>query len=470
MNKKAGIFLREDTIAAVATPPGRGAIAVIRLSGPRAISIGQCLFQSKGKSLTQHPRLMIHGAIVDPETQEIADEVLAAVFPAPHSYTGEEMMEIYCHGGEVVVRKILELLHRQGARFAEPGEFTFRAVRNGKMDLAQAEAVNSLIESRSQLARALSLRMLEGAFSKELGEVKEQLIAILAEVETQIEFPDDAVEAPAGSAMKSGLRLLWERIADLKRRSIREQRFQEGIAAVLAGKPNVGKSSLFNALLGRERAIVTPHPGTTRDSIEGVVELDGKPLTLIDTAGLRETQEEIEAIGVQRSLRLLNSSPIVLYIYDASQGLAPDDRRILDELRKSNEQAGVILVANKYDLLKDKAISSLEDEDWTWPVISASAIKEGGIDALIVQLEKETANRFPAEAGSAYLVNARQESLMSRMEERIRQAFLFLEEASPLEIIAEELRLALQELAELDGSYSTPDIIEIVFSRFCIGK
>jgi len=201
-----------------------------------------------------------------------------------------------------------------------------------------------------------------------------------------------------------------------------------------------------------------------------VVELNGMPLTLIDTAGLRETEEEIEAIGVQRSRRLLTSSPIVLYIYEASQGLVGEDRRILDELRKNNEQAGVILVANKCDLLLDDANPSIRDEEWNWPVIAASAIKEGGIETLIAQLGKETANRFPAETGSAYLVNARQESLMARMEERIRQAFLFLKEAAPLEIIAEELRLALQELAELDGTNATPDIMEIIFSRFCIGK
>ncbi|MBN2325846.1 MAG: tRNA uridine-5-carboxymethylaminomethyl(34) synthesis GTPase MnmE [Candidatus Omnitrophica bacterium] len=466
----ARIYFREDTIAAPSTPSGRGAIAVIRISGPEAVSLCQRMFHARGSKPGEAPRRMVYGAIIDPRDGDIVDDALCAAFPGPHSYTGEDMAEFHCHGSEAVLRKTLEILFREGARPAEPGEFTFRAVRNGKMDLTQAEAVGSLIESRSQLARTLSLRMLEGAFSRDLAALKEELISALVEVETQLEFPDEAMEERLGSELQAKMDDLLRHSQALQKRAVRERRFEQGIVTVIAGRPNVGKSSLFNRLLGRERAIVTPHPGTTRDSIEGTIELAGRPITLIDTAGLRETQEEIESIGIRRSEELLSASHIVLFVFEAGEGLTPDDRVLLDRLRSHSNQSRIILTANKSDLPPIHSDFSFPAMDYPWPVIKISTVNEEGVHSLISLLEKEVADLIPAETDSAYLVNARQERVLVRLMERLQNAAQFIREQSPLELPAEDLRSALHDIAELDGSGMAPDIMTTIFSRFCIGK
>ncbi len=465
------IYLYEDTIAAVSTPAGRGAIAVIRISGPEAIDIGQKLVHSKRSNPPFKPRTMIYGELVDPDSQDTVDSVLCVVFNAPHSYTGENMAEIHCHGSEAVIRKTLELLNRYDVRFAEPGEFTFRAVRNSKMDLVQAEAVGTLIDSRSQLERSLSLRMMEGAFSRELASLKEMIITMAVEIETQIEFPDDAAEEILGMDLAQKIHTLFEFTNKLKMRAVREQRFQQGIAAVLAGKPNVGKSSLFNALLGRERAIVTPHPGTTRDSIEGTIELNDRPVTLIDTAGLRETHEEIESIGIQRSRDLLTQSHIVIFMYEYGQDLTQEEFDVLQLLRDSDSSSRVIMVANKCDLRKEisqkKMVPHVPSD---WPLVNVSAIRDEGINELLHVLETKVMELLPDDADSAYLISARQEALLADMVKKIDHCRDMLNQQAPFEIIAEELRESLKLIAQLDGSGVAPDIIDTIFSRFCIGK
>ncbi|MGI6458098.1 MAG: tRNA uridine-5-carboxymethylaminomethyl(34) synthesis GTPase MnmE [bacterium] len=466
----AGVYLREDTIVAVSTPPGRGAIAVLRLSGPQAIGLCQGIFLPRGVSGLRTPRRMVHGHIREPQGGDVIDDVLCAVFPAPHSYTGEDMAEIHCHGSEAVLKRMLELLYRMGARAAEPGEFTFRAVRTGKMDLAQAEAVASLIESKSQLARRMSLRMLEGAFSQDLSAVREFVVDMLVEIETQIEFPDDAMEESTGHHLQIRSEELIQLIQNLKRRAVREQRFEQGIMVVLAGRPNVGKSSLFNRLLGRERAIVTPHAGTTRDSIEGTIEIAGFPVTLIDTAGLRETQEEIEAIGITRSRELLFSSHIILFICEASSGLLEEETQILRELSNREGESITMLVANKADLGMAKSIARQMEDFPGLELVTASAIHEEGLNALEQKLETKIQELAPPETDSAFIVNARQERVLAQMMERAERSSQMLHEHAPPEIAAEELRLILKDIAELDGTGIAPDIINTIFSRFCIGK
>ncbi len=469
--KDALSYLREDTIAAVSTPPGRGAIAVLRLSGHNSIVTCRKLFRPLGKNNLESARLLCYGKIIDPQTGGTIDDVLCAIFPAPASYTGEDMAEIHCHGSEAVVRKILDTLFRLNIRPAEAGEFTFRAVRNGKMDLSQAEGLGALIDSRSQLARSLSLRMLEGDFSRELSRLKETLISTLVEVETQIEFPDEAMEETLGGHLCQQADWLLNLARKIQKKAVREQRFEQGIIAVLAGRPNVGKSSLFNRLLGRERAIVTPHPGTTRDSLEGTIELNGRPVTLIDTAGLRETCEEIEAIGVKRSQEVLTTSHIILFIFDASEGLVEEDRRLLSGLSDYANEARVILVINKRDLSNDlKSFDSIKHEKPNWTIITASAEAEDGLNELLQVLEYEVTSLIPTESDSSYLVTARQDKLLIQAEESLRKTSELTAEEVPLELIAEELRSALRSISELDGSESTPDIMNTIFSRFCIGK
>ncbi|MBI1390709.1 MAG: tRNA uridine-5-carboxymethylaminomethyl(34) synthesis GTPase MnmE [bacterium] len=457
------IYLREDDVAALATPPGRAAIAVLRLTGPGVIALAGRVFHPA--SALSHPRRMVYGALIDPRNGETIDRVMAAAFPAPNSYTGENMAEIHCHGGEAVVRAALELLYREGARPAEPGEFTFRAVRHGKMDLARAEAVGSLIESRSRLARSMSLRMLEGAFSEALAELREAVTGVMVELETQLEFPDEAMEEALGRELKAQTAVLAARAEALERRAVREQRFEQGVIAVLAGRPNVGKSSLFNRLIGRERAIVTPHAGTTRDSIEASIELAGRPLTLIDTAGLRETREEIEAIGVERSRRLLSESHLVMLVFEAGEGLCEEERRLLAEIERERPETRVLLVANKNDL-----VSAAPAVEPRWPVVSASAKTPGGVDALLKALESAVTELAPVDEDGAFLVGERQARRLAELIERLRRADAMVGEGVPLEVAAEELRAALDAIAELDGSGVAPDIMTAIFSRFCIGK
>ena len=468
---EAIVYLREDTIAAAATPAGRGAVAIIRISGPDALSICRRVFHSRRKDALDCPRVLSYGALIDPQTGELVDDCLCVSFPAPRSYTGEEMAEIHCHGGDATVRKILDILYTEHARPAEPGEFTFRAVRNGKMDLSQAEAVASLIDSRSQLARGLSLRMLEGAFSKNLYQLKEELTSILVEIETQVEFPDEAVEESLGSALENQIADALDHVIQMNQRAVRQRRFERGIEAILVGRPNVGKSSLFNRLLGRERAIVTPHPGTTRDSLEGAIDLQGRPVTLIDTAGLRETQEEIESLGVKRARELLTTSHLILFICEANMGLLEEDKRLLQEIQQFSKNSNMIIVANKLDLCANAAsLESFHQEFPEWPLITASATKETGLDGLLSKMEEQVSALVPIDADSAFLINTRQERCLNKLTRRITDANHGAQQNVPLELIAEDIKNALDYLSKLDGTNITPDIINTIFSRFCIGK
>lgn len=461
----ATLYFREDTIAALSTAQGAGAVAVVRVSGNTALDVVSTLFQPKGKSSLKNPRISCHGNIVDPITNEHIDDVLCTAFHAPFSYTGEHVVEINCHGSPAVIRKILDLLYQHGARPAEPGEFTFRAVRNGKMDVAQAEGVAALIESRSQLARSLSLRMLEGVFSSDLQKLKEETVSVLVEIETQIEFPDDSMEETICQNLVERTQSLFEQINRIQKNAVRQQRFEQGIITVLAGKPNVGKSSLFNRLLGKERAIVTQHPGTTRDSIEGTIELNGCPVTLVDTAGLRETQEEIEAIGIERSKQLLTTSHIILFVFEAAEGITPNEQKLLDDIAKESQNSHLILVANKQDQLANPVDINLPHQ-----LIYSSATSENGLNELIKTLEETVQKMIPAEGENAYMITNRQERILDDCTQTLESIALWMKERQPMELIAEELHTVLGHIAKLDGSGITPDIMGTIFSTFCIGK
>lgn len=459
------LYLKEDTIAALSTASGAGAVAVIRVSGITALEVVSKLFHPKGKSSLKNPRVSCHGNIVVPITNEHIDDVLCTAFHAPFSYTGENVIEINCHGSPAVIRKILDLLYQHGARPAEPGEFTFRAVRNGKMDVAQAEGVAALIESRSQLARSLSLRMLEGVFSSDLQKLKEETVSVLVEIETQIEFPDDSMEETICQNLEERTQSLFEQINHIQKNAVRQQRFEQGIITVLAGKPNVGKSSLFNRLLGKERAIVTQHPGTTRDSIEGTIELNGCPVTLVDTAGLRETQEEIEAIGIERSKQLLTTSHIILFVFEAAESITQSEQQLLDEIAKESQNSHLILVANKQDQLANPVDINLPHQ-----LIYSSATSENGLNELIKTLEETVQKMIPAEGENAYMITNRQERILDECTQTLERIALWMKERQPMELIAEELHTVLGHIAKLDGSGITPDIMGTIFSTFCIGK
>ena len=366
-----------DTIAAVATPFGSAGIGVVRISGPDARETAARIFRTQsGADPRDFPTHTVHlGEIVDPRSSDVLDQALATVFVAPHSYTGEDTVELSCHGGTMILARVLEAALAAGARMAQPGEFTKRAFLNGKLDLAQAEAVNDLIRARTDAAQRVALRQLEGRLSARIRELISELTGILAKTEASIDFPDDVPEPDRGE-LANELRVVSAGIAELLASAGRGRIYREGARMVIAGGPNVGKSSLLNALLRESRAIVTPIPGTTRDVIEEGMDILGIPVVAVDTAGLRETQDVVERIGVERAEVSLETADLVLYVVDLTHGVTNDDGRTLERLAPKS----VIIALNKSDLpgAEESAIAARRVLSGL-PAVSVSALNGEGI-------------------------------------------------------------------------------------------
>ncbi len=370
---------REDTIAAIATPPGEGGVAIIRISGVDAGAIAERIFtrpSSKNGRLKSHT--LHYGKIRDPQNERILDEVLLTIMRKPRSYTGEDVVEIHCHGGAYVVREVLGLALRQGARQAEPGEFTKRAFLNGRLDLAQAEAVLDLIRARTDKSAGMALDQVNGVLSQWVVELRERLLDILVQVEAAIDFPEEEIELLRRSELIDRITALSRKINDISNTYDWGRLFREGAAVCICGRPNVGKSSLLNALLGEDRAIVTPIAGTTRDVIEEAISLDGLPARLWDTAGIRESEDQIERIGVDLSRHHVSKADAVLVVLDGSQPLATDDKSLLDQVASKK----ILVVINKADLPTRLAVNELGRLVGGRNVRSVSAKTGEGIAAL----------------------------------------------------------------------------------------
>ena len=456
---------REDTIAAIATPPGEGGVAIIRISGVDAEAIAAQIFTrptSKNGRLKSHT--LHHGKIRDPQNERILDEVLLTIMRKPRSYTGEDVVEIHCHGGAYVVREVLGLALRQGARQAEPGEFTKRAFLNGRLDLAQAEAVLDLIRARTDKSAGMALDQVNGVLSQWMVELRERLLDILVQVEAAIDFPEEEIELLRRSELIDRITALSRKINDISNTYDWGRLFREGAAVCICGRPNVGKSSLLNALLGEDRAIVTPIAGTTRDVIEEAISLDGLPARLWDTAGIRESEDQIERIGVDLSRHHVSKADAVLLVLDGSQALATDDKSLLDQVASKK----ILVVINKADLPTCLAVSELGRLVGGRNVCSVSAKTGEGIAALKHSLR---ALVLDAEMEAPVVItNLRHRSALERSHVSLSRAVTSLGEGYAPEFVAMDLNEARAALEEITGVIQNDDILERIFAEFCIGK
>jgi len=456
---------KEDTIAAVATPAGEGGVAIVRISGPQAERIAREIFsRSGGKNGSLRSHTLHYGIIREPKSGEVLDQVLLTLMRKPRSYTGEDVVEVHCHGGAYLVREVLRLILSVGARHAEPGEFTKRGFLNGRLDLAQAEAVLDLIRARTDKGMRLALAQVRGELSKWVGELREELLNILVQVEAAIDFPEEEIELLHREELTGKVETLKKKICGLIATYDWGRLFREGVSICIAGRPNVGKSSLLNALLGEERAIVSPVPGTTRDFIEESVNLGGLPFVLWDTAGICESRDEVEKMGVDLSLKKLKEAQGVVVVLDGSLSITPEDVSILAETR---EKKGVVVI-NKIDLpqkLDSKEIVSMApDKD----VISVSAKQERGLDDL-----KQALNRLflgTQSEPSIVITNLRHKAALERSEKNLTEAHKALGMGLPPEMVAVDLQETQHDLEEIIGIVTNNDILDRVFSQFCIGK
>lgn len=437
-----------DTITAIATPIGTGGVGVIRISGENSFEIAERLFPQKLVAGKIH-----HGWLKDGEKN--IDEVIVLPFKNPHSYTGEDVVEIQCHGGINVIRNILDLVLKNGARFAERGEFTKRAFLNGKLDLSQAEAVCDLIHAKTQNFAIQSAKNLSGVLAEKVKEIKKDIFEVLSKIVAGIDFPDDVVE-PEYEYLKSEFNNAINKIDDILACSKSSNVLRQGIKIAILGKPNVGKSSLFNALLSLNRAIVTDIAGTTRDILTETLDFDGVPVTLIDTAGIREHSEidKVEEIGIEFSKEAAEEADLILFLYDASTGLNQDDEAILDLIKDKN----YIKIANKVDLAQEKA------ED----VLSLSTVTKEGFEELKSQVKKFVGEKSIED--TEFITNNRQQDCLEKSRESLQQALLAAQINELQDLISIDVKSALLYLDEITGEVITDDILNNIFDNFCIGK
>ena len=457
-----------DTIAAVATGAGVSAIGVLRVSGPAAIAAAEAVFRPRdGRPLSAHaPRALVRGALLGPEGETV-DDCLAVFFPAPHSYTGEDSAEFHCHGSPIVLRLGLQALFAQGARQAGPGEFTRQAFLNGKLDLTEAEAVMDLIDAESAAAAKNALSQLGGSLRRMVEGVRDSLVDIASRFYAVVDYPDEDIEDIHPREIETALRAADGTLTRLLGSFQRGQVLRAGVPAAILGRPNAGKSSLLNALLGYDRAIVTDIPGTTRDTVEEKCCLGGVLLRLIDTAGLRETEDAVERLGTERCRRAAEDAGLVLALLDGSQSVTPEDAAIL---RLAAGKERWLLLLTKADLPQKAVLPELVSLPGTAPaaVLSVSARTGEGIPAL----EAAVAALFPqgeAETGSL-LTNPRQADAVGRALDAVRRAEESLSLGMTPDVILTDAEEALSALGELTGATAREEIVSAIFSRFCVGK
>ena len=476
-----------DTIAAIATPPGVGGIGIVRISGPEAFAIGRRVFRpTAGADAGEAPasHLLTYGHVVDSATGETIDEVLAAFMRAPRTYTREDVVEINAHGGPLVLQRILELTFAAGARAARPGEMTLRAFLNGRLDLAQAEAVMSLINAESDAGRRLALRQLQGDLSARVQQARSDALAALVRIEASIDFPEEEVPAPDPAELAGLIDGARAQIGELLAGADRGRVLREGLRVALIGRPNVGKSSLLNALLRTERAIVTPIPGTTRDTVEERATIGGVALHLVDTAGLTPTDDAVERVGVERSRAAARTADLILFVLDGSVPLAELDQRAAEELRalqataqtdagpNTAQAAGttpLLLTLNKADLT---TVVQDGDARALWPdapVVRTSTVTSDGIAALEEAIAR-LALGGQAVAGDVLVSSARHRDALRRAAEHLAAAAVTLADGLPLDFVSVDLRAGLEALGEITGETATADLLDRIFAEFCIGK
>lgn len=469
-------MLAEDTIAAIATPPGEGGIGIVRISGRDALKIASEIFRPADDQdiAASSGYRIFYGHIIDPGTEPpaVIDEVLLSVFRAPRSFTAEDTAEINCHGGIVVLQSILQLTLRTGARLADPGEFTKRAFLNGRIDLVQAESVIDIIRARTEQSLQIAEKQLAGELSVRIRECRRLLLDIIAHIEALIDFPEDDIADLPLDLVRNETEQVLLIINDLLAQAETGRIYREGIDTAIIGRPNVGKSSLLNLLLRENRAIVSAIPGTTRDVIEENIKIAGIPLKLSDTAGIRETDDELEKIGVARSRESLNAAGLVLFLLDAEQGLQPEERQMLAELQQSGKK--IVLICNKTDLLqveeKEKLRLQLNSLLPGMPKAYISARNGDGLTEL-TDLMKDLLLSGEVRASDGPLVsNIRQQRCLTEAREYLYSACSGFEQGVPADLVSIDYRAAWEKLGQIIGESAGDEIVEQIFSQFCVGK
>lgn len=456
----------EETIAAIATAPGEGGIGVVRISGVNAKEILKKIFSKKNSEKDLVPRMMHYGIVRDNFSGELIDEVMAVYFKAPYSYTAEDVVEIQCHGSMVSLRKILSLVLKNGARLAESGEFTKRAFLNGRLDLSQAEAVIDLIRAKSDKSFDVALNQLEGNFSKKIREIRAELMNSLVNITVNIDYPDEDIEQLTFENLVSDLSSVRAKIEKMLRTSDTGRIMSEGLKVSIIGKPNVGKSSLMNALLKETRAIVTSIPGTTRDTIEEMLTIRGIPVKLTDTAGIRETEDLIEKIGIEKSKEAFNNADLIIFMADRSRVLDEEDFSILNHI--GDKKAIVIL--NKTDLASAFDRAEIEKLLPDASIIEASVANGDGIEELEDVVEDMVYGGEVKQSDSMMVTNVRHKNLLEEADTALGDAIEMAKACQPLELLEIDTSRAYECLGAIIGEAVEEDIINEVFARFCLGK
>lgn len=449
-----------ETIAAISTPPGVGGIGIIRISGDNALNVAKRIFKAKNKSEIK-PFTIRFGYVVD-ENQNALDQVLVSYFKSPKSYTGEDVIEINCHGGNVSTREILELVLKNGARLAEPGEFTKRAFLNGKLDLTQAEAVIELINSKSDKESKASYKQLEGLLGAKIKEIKQGIIDLLVDIEANIDYPEYDIEEVRRERIYNVLSANVAKLETLEKSFESGKILRDGVSTVIIGKPNVGKSSLLNRLVKEDRAIVTEIAGTTRDTIEEYITIRGIPLKLVDTAGIHETDDIVESIGVNKSKKAIDESELVLLMLDATRELSKEDEELLEATKNKNR----IILINKIDA--DKKIN--KDMFKSDKVIEMSTKTLAGIEELEETIEEMFNISELNMENEIVITNVRHKNLIHKAAEEIKNAIISIKNGLPIDMLSIDLQEALQNLGEITGESISEEVVKGIFAKFCVGK
>lgn len=461
-----------DTIAAISTPPGEGGIGIVRISGSDAAAVADKLFQASNKRHKNHAAAdfeshkVVFGKIVD-EDGCIIDEALCIPMWAPNSYTREDVVEIQSHGGSLVVRRILELALKYGARLAEPGEFTKRAFLNGRLDLSQAQSVMDIIKARTDASLRMAAGHLQGKLSSEIKQMRHDILEIIAHLEASIDFPEDDIEDIAKENAYKKISAIKMRIEDMLSTFKTGRILRDGLMTAIIGKPNVGKSSLLNALLREDRAIVTDIPGTTRDSLEEYANIGGVPIRIIDTAGIRDTEDKVEQIGVEKSVSYIEKADLILALFDGSKELSAEDEEII-ELLKGKE--GIILLT-KQDLPQKLDSSSLQAQlDGNFKYISISTKSSNGLKQLEDEIVSRVYSGASNQAEANFISSVRQAKALEDAKDNLVECLHTIDMGMAEDFIVIDVRSAWEKLGEITGDTVNEDIIDQIFSQFCIGK
>ena len=452
-----------DTIAAISTPRGEGGIGIIRISGDKSFEILDKIFNTKNPNRDLGFYKFNYGFIHD--NGKIVDEVMAVRMKAPKTYTCEDVVEINCHGGHLISEKVLELVLKNGARHAEQGEFTKRAFMNGRIDLSQAEAVMDIIQGKTEKSISLSLEQLRGDLRDKIGSFKKALLDVTAHVNVVLDYPEEGIDDPLPSNLRENLENVYVEADRLISSYDKGKKIKEGIKTVIAGKPNVGKSTLLNSLLKEERAIVTHIPGTTRDVIEEIINIKGIPLVLTDTAGIRKTEDIVENIGVEKSKKFIENADLVLLVLDASRELESEDRDVIEEIQNNNKKTIVLL--NKIDLERKIELDEFGLEN----ILEISAKDNIGIEDMEERIYSYIVEEKVEDSSEKLIItNIRHKTALEKTKDAIRNIFETIDAGMPMDLISVDLKEALDSLSEITGEISSEDILDHVFGNFCVGK